>query len=258
MTIVLEELVARDERRRTFRAQQRLTLAYPALLLAFMVALYVLASWYLVPQMARVFKDFGTTLPLMTKFAVAVFSPLGGLIALVVLAIVVAAGILCHSLRSRAVWAQEALYAVPLVGPRWRYEGLTDLATLMAILLDQEVPLPQALRVTAEGLQEADLKEGCRLAADAVESGTPLSECVRRFPQFHRGLEPLVEWGERMPALADSFRAATTMFDAQAQVRSWLIDGVILPLAVVIVVVFVGFFILALFLPLLSLIQMLT
>ena len=111
----------------------------------------------------------------------------------------------------------------------------------MAILLEQEVPLPQALRVTADALQEADLKQGCRLAADAVESGEPLSECVARLRQFHRGLGPFVQWGEQTPALAESFRAATAMFDAQARVRTWLLDGVALPFTFVLIVTFVGF-----------------
>ena len=189
LTIVLEELVARDDRRRAARQQLRLTLAYPSFLLALLVALYVLACFFIVPQFGRIFRDFNTSLPLMTKAILWAFSPTGGLIALVVAGVIVGLGMLHSTLRSRGVWAQKLLYAIPVVGPGWRYQGLTDLCTLMAILLEQEVPLPQALRVTAEALQEADLKQGCRLAADAVETGEPLSECVRGSASSTAGLD---------------------------------------------------------------------
>ena len=258
LTVALEELVARDDRRRAIRQQLRLTLAYPALLLGLVVALYALAGFFIVPQFGRIFADFGTTLPPLTRAVLWAFSPTGGLIALIVVGVLVGLAVLCYGLRSQEVWAQKLLYAVPVVGPAWRFHGLTDLGTLMALLVEQEVPLPQALRVAADSLQEADLKQGCRLAADAVESGQPLSECVARLRQFHRGLEPFVRWGEQTPALAESFRAATAMFDAQARVRSWLLDGVALPFTFLLIVGFVAFWCIGVMLPLVALIQLLS
>ncbi len=258
LSIVLEELVAREQRRKNIRQQLRLTLAYPAFLLGLVVALYALASFWVVPQFGQVFADFNTTLPSLTRTVLWTFSPTGALIALIGTALLVGLGMLCYGLRSQEVWAQKVLYAVPVVGPAWRFHGLTDLGTLMALLVEQEVPLPQALRVAADALQEADLKQGCRLAADAVESGEPLSECVARLRQFHRGLGPFVQWGEQTPALAESFRAATAMFDAQARVRSWLLDGVALPFTFVLVVGFVAFWCIGLMLPLVALIQSLS
>jgi len=258
LTIVLEELVAREDRRRAIRQQVRLTLAYPTLLLGLVVALYALAGFWIVPQFGRVFADFNTSLPSMTRAVLWAFSPTGALIALIVVGVFVGLAVLCYGLRSRDPWVQRVLYAIPVVGPAWRFHGLTDLGTLMAILLEQEVPLPQALRVAADALREADLKQGCRMAADAVESGEPLSECVRRLRQFHRGLGPFVQWGEQTPALAESFRAATAMFDAQARVRTWLLDGVALPFTFALIIGFVGFWCIGLMLPLVALIQRLS
>ena len=48
------------------------------------------------------------------------------------------------------------------------------------------------------------------------------------------------------------------MFDAQAGVRTWLLDGVLLPVTFVLVVSFVAFWWIGLFLPLISLIQKLS
>lgn len=255
LTVALEELVARDDRRRAARQRLRLTLAYPSLLLALVVALYVFGSFCIVPQYRRFVADFGAALPRLTQVFLWVFSPIGGVVALILVGMLVGLAVLFRTLRSQHPWVQRILYAVPLVGPGWRYGGLTDLAALMATLLEQEVPLPQALRVTADALQEADLKQGCRRAADAVESGQPLSECVARLRQFHRGLEPFVRWGEQTPALAESFRAATAMFDAQAWARAGLLDGVVLPVAFLVVVGCIVFWYSAMMLPLVSLIH---
>jgi type II secretory pathway component PulF len=258
LSIVLEELVAREQRRKNIRQQLRLTLAYPVVLLGVLRLLCAFATLFIAPQYGRLMGDFGADLPVVTRVFLWSFSPASGLGVLVLMAALAALGIACFSLRSRAAWAQELLYWVPLVGPAWRHDAISDLAALVAILLEQEVPLPQALRLAAEALQEADLKEACRGAAEAVESGQPLSECLGRFEQFPSGLRPFVEWGERTPALAESFRAAAAMFDAQARVRTRLLEGVLLPFAFLAVVGFLAFWYTALMLPLVSLIQSLS
>ena len=87
---------------------------------------------------------------------------------------------------------RRVFYAVPLVGPVWRWAGLFNFSRLMALLLGQQVPLPSALRLTAAGLRESDLAAACREAAEEVEAGRSLSECLAEFWQFPPSLRPLV------------------------------------------------------------------
>ena len=135
---------------------------------------------------------------------------------------------------------------------------LAQFARLMGLLLDEQVPLPDALRLTAEGLRDADLAWGCRRVADDVENGQVLYERMAAMRQFPPSMIPLVEWGQRAPALPDGFRAAAEMFEGRVQSQGSLLEAILLPIMFLLIIAFMGMFIIAMFLPLISLIQRLS
>jgi type II secretory pathway component PulF len=128
----------------------------------------------------------------------------------------------------------------------------------MRLLLELEVPLPQALRAVSSGVREGDLREACRSLAECVEAGIPLSEAIERFREFPATFRPLVRWGERTPALADAFRGTAEMCEGRLRFQGLFADAIILPIMLLVVMLFVGFFIVAFMLPLISLIQKLS
>ena len=125
---------------------------------------------------------------------------------------------------------------------------------LMALLLEEEVPLPEALRLTSIALQGTVLARPCRTAAAAVEEGTPLDQAlaVAGFPD---SLTVLVAWGQQKTCLAEAFRAAAEAFEARTNSQSALLNMLVLPMIYMLIVTFVGFTIIALMMPLMSLIS---
>jgi type II secretory pathway component PulF len=153
---------------------------------------------------------------------------------------------------------QRALYRVPFVGPIWRLRGLAEFSRLMCLLLELKVPLPQALRSAAAGVREGDLRVAARALAEVVESGVPLSEALKRFREFPATFRPLVQWGEQSAALADAFRGTAEMCHGRLRFHGLFTDAVLLPIMLLVVVFFVGCFMVAFMLPLISLIQRLS
>jgi type II secretory pathway component PulF len=150
------------------------------------------------------------------------------------------------------------LRRLPIVGPLLRWTHLAQFARLMAMLLDQRVPLPDALRLTAAGLHDSDLAHGCRQVAADVESGRVLYESMAAQRQFPASLIPVVEWGQRAPALPDAFRAAADMFEGRIRSQGSLLEAILLPIIVLVITAYVGMFVISLFLPLISLIERLS
>lgn len=252
---VLQEALAMERSRGQIRRSVWLSLAYPTLLFAMIVFVFALFSLRIVPPFVAIFRDFGMQLPAITQALLWVCNPTAGMGAILLLMLMVGVALFLSVSRPNTTWAQEALYAVPIVGAMWKRYGLAEFARLMALSLDMEMPLPAALRLTADAVREADLKRACRRAAERIENGTSLTEAMAASGTFPRRLQPLVEWGQRTPALADSFRAAAEMFEGEVGVQRTLLDVVILPIMLVVVVGYVGFFILALMLPLVTLIS---
>jgi len=253
---VLEEFVDLQRAQIELRWRLWLSLAYPIVLLSILTLLLAFLQFVLTPAFVRIFNDFQTQLPLMTQFFLRTAGPAtwflaGGLLLLATVVLLLAA-------MPKAAWVPPLLYGVPLIGPLWRFGRLVQFSRLMAVLLEQEVPLPEALRLSAAGVRDAYLAEGCRWVADGVEAGRPLAECLTSQRRFPPSMIPLVDWGQRASAMADAFRASAEMFEGRVQTQGIFLETVLLPLTFLVIVLFIGFFIVAMFLPLISLFQALT
>ena len=253
---VMEELVELAHRQVELRRRVWLGLAYPIVLLSLLSVLFVLLQGVIVPQFVAIFKDFAVDLPQMTRLFLWTMGPGAWLLALTTVALPVAAFVL--PLLSGQKWASRILYLVPLLGPLWRWSRLAEFSRLMAILLEQKVALPEALRLASAGVADGYLAGGCREVATEVEQGRLLCASLASKRQFPPSLIPLVEWGQQTPAVPEAFRAAAEMFEGRTESQGVFLETIALPVTFLVIVIFTGFAITAMFLPLISLIQKLS
>ena len=99
---------------------------------------------------------------------------------------------------------------------------------------------------------------GCCRVADDVEQGRALDETLAARRQFPASLIPVIQWGQQAPALADAFRAAAEMFEGRVRSQGTLMEAMLLPIMFLAILIFVGFFVIAMFMPLFSLITKLS
>jgi type II secretory pathway component PulF len=253
---VLEEFIDLQRSETELRRQVRLSLAYPIVLLVFVSILPILFQVALLPQFAGMFREFDLELPAMTQLFLAFPSSAGWVVAG---GIVGLAGImLLLGTMPGLPWLSWLLCGIPLIGPVWRFSRLAQLCRMMGVLLQQKVPLPDALRLAAAGLRDADLASCCRRMADEVEAGHPLSECLAHRPQFPASMIPLIQWGQKTPAMADAFHASAEMFQGRTQSEVLLLETILVPILFLLVVGFILSFIIAMLLPMISLITSLS
>ncbi|MCL4192864.1 MAG: type II secretion system F family protein [Thermoguttaceae bacterium] len=251
---VLEHFVALQRTRADLRRRLWSVLAYPAILLIIMLLIYVLFNMYIILQFARIYEDFGTELPALTQAVIwssrsGSWGLVGGLLAIALF--VVLAGV--------TPWGpHRALYALPVIGPLWRSRRLVEFSRWMGLLLELGVPMPQALRWTAQAASDSTFRRACRLASEQVESGRSLAEAMGLFSAFPPTLRPMVAWGETTSNLPEAFRAAAELYEGRMGIQSTLLEVLALPIVLLLIIGFVGTVIIALFLPLISLIHNLT
>ena len=249
---VLGEFAALQRERSDLSWRIGISMAYPLLMVLGLTLLFIFCGIVIVPQFVEVFEDFETDLPMMTQSFIAM-SQGGSRLLLVILAMAMPA-LFCWAVLPRPPWAEQYLFRVPFLGPVWRWQGLVEFSRLMGMLLAQDVPLPEALRLTGDGMRAADLKAACLESAVRIEAGTPFADCVKRQRAFPPSLEPFVDFGSQSSRPADGFEAAAEAFQSRIDVDAGLWEIVIPPMMLVLVGGFVGFMVISLFLPLLSLI----
>jgi general secretion pathway protein F len=133
---------------------------------------------------------------------------------------------------------------------------------LLALLLDSELPLPQALELAGRGCQDSILEYGSAKAAASVRAGAALSDALAARRQFPRSVGPIVRWGEQAAAqnqpttaLSDALRTAAEMFDGRLDAQLALLRAIVPPLTFVFVLWGSMFIVSATLLPMISLIE---
>jgi type II secretory pathway component PulF len=252
----LEEYVDLERSQSELRRRLLSRLLYPFFLLVVLTALAVLTRTYIISAFERIFEDFKVELPMMTVWFIRTSWPaMWGM--LLLLCLLIATPMLA-AMASRASLLWSVMYKIPMIGPLLRWSHLAQFARLMGLLTEQRVPLPDALRLTSAGLRDANLATKCQLAADDVENGWSLAESMSSHRRFPTSMIPLIEWGQRAPALPDAFRAIAEMFEGRARSQGSMLETILLPIMLFAIISSVGAFIIAMFLPLIELIKKLS
>jgi general secretion pathway protein F len=242
-----------------FRATVLSALLYPAVVLVLGIGLLVFVSVHVLPMYVGVFDQMKLTLPRLTKILVFIGqNPLEILVlplAILIGGLLIARWLFRTSAGGRVLWARF-VYAMPLIGGLMRSARLAAFVDLLGILVDQAIPLPEALRLAAAASTDPLVTEGAADIEHDLRQGVPLHEALLR----QRLVPDLVVWmtgfGEKQGTLGTTLHHLAQMYRRQAEARTTLLRTVLPPLLTVfLAVVLAGLFIFGLLGPLFNLLE---
>ncbi len=280
------ELLGRFAQYSVIRAELKrrlwVSLAYPVLTAILALALFGAVSLFFVGQFEAIYRDFNMPIPRLTMAVIdvahvvrTIWIPVltvGGALLLTWISV----RVLLSPPRRRSLANR-----IPLLGTVWRSISLAEFCHLLALLLESHLPMPEALRLTGEGVQDAEIDSSCRAMARDVESGQPLSLAIKQrgthqalmykskywltplsFALRERGahllgLAGLVRWAEHQKSLPEVLHMAGSMFEVRARSQA-VFAGTVLNFLCVLLVFSVVLVIPALILPLITLISKLS
>jgi type II secretory pathway component PulF len=224
-----------------FRSNLVSALLYPLIVFIMGFSLIVLLSFYVLPIYVQIFAEFRMKLPLMTEilvfvsrhpFQILILPPL-----VLITAVLVQRFWLRRTPEGRMTWAR-IVYSLPIFGYMLRAARLAGFTDLLGILVDQKVPLPEALSLAAETSSDPLLMEGGRLLERDIRQGVPLGPALKN----QRLMPELVIWmvglGERQGNLGAALHQVAEMYRRQAEMRAAFLRVVLPP----ILIIFVGMF----------------
>jgi type IV pilus assembly protein PilC len=244
------------ENRRAARQHWRAVLAaltYPAIVIILAACVFLLFAIVLVEPFKRMFEEFGLKLPALTVHLFWICDVVSHLAPPCLAGIAIAAvGLRLIGGRAGCSWL---LGNLPLVGLPWHWSGVAEMLRCLSLLVGHRVPLPEALRLTADGIADAYVARQCRALAQRVERGQSLTMSLINLRSLPLSIVPLVRWGEQGDLLSEGLRSAAEMIEGRLSLRTATLVQIVPPLVYVMILVFVGSGIGALFLPMIALIQ---
>lgn len=196
-------------------------IAYPLATLAGTYLLFLFLTLHVAPDFRAMIIDMGIRLSPNSQ-AVFWFTEHVPRLSLIALGVVAAGLLLARLIGGRAGWS-HLVSSLPLFGPLWHWGGSSELLRALALMLEHRIPLPQALKLTGEGVSDAALAGQCFKLAERVEQGTELSRAMQKSPALPPSIFPIIRSGERAGNVPAALGAAADMLEARLQTQSSLV-----------------------------------
>ena len=251
--VVLTEWVENRWAARNRWREVAAALAYPLISLALAVAVFLFLTMFVVPPFKTMFTEFGLRLPVPTLVLFWMSDVASPLMLVGTAAIVLGAGAV--RLFGGGGAYSQLVGALPIVGKLWYWSGSAEGLRAVGLLVENQIPLPQALTLSAGGISDAYTSHACRQLGQRVEAGQPLWEALHRTRLFPMSIIPVIRQGEQHGTLDSAFRTAAKMLEDRVNNRSFLVIQILPPLVFVAIALLIGMTITALYLPMIGLIQ---
>lgn len=243
--------LAKLEISRTLAFQRILqTMTYPCILFVSSVFLLWNVLTVTTPQFKAIFDDFGTGLPAMTAWVIQVSNAVRSPVFLLGLAVFVLSLYISIKTLFPRFWL-----CVPVLGHIGRCLNTTWMLRQLANHVSRNMPLPEALEECGKAMRNSAYRRDCRSAAAAARNGMPLTEIVIRYYWlFPTWLSPMIAVDDTRESLAKSLRRAAETVEQQQDGSTLTLQTISLPLYLMLMFSVTGFFVTAMFMPLLKLI----
>jgi len=237
-----------------------LCLLYPAILLLAALVLVAFLFMGLVPTFRKIFEDFGTELPKVTEMMIGISDITVPLIQswYITLPVLIAVLTVARSLLRTFIGPsglRRLLYEVPVIGRMLKLAALSEFCHLLALLVENRTPLPRAFDLVSVGVRDPNLSLGAAEAAAHLTRGIPATRLGAFVHELPDELLRISGWESGEQDLADSLRAASDVFCIQSEVTARAAAGFVGPVAVLAVALGMGFFVIAMFMPLMKLLN---
>lgn len=252
----LNGLVDQDRSYRDAWRQLVLALAYPLTLVVLTITLLLLALLLIVRPMKEIFADFGTELPVATQMWIQLSDALPEL--LLVISVSLALSLIALRLIGGRIGWSRFISGIPLFGNMIHLAGVSQMLRMLEVLVSQNLPLGEALRLTSSGAADANMQFVSQWLAKGVEAGVPLSDLMEATPRLPTVIVPIIRWGEKHGALGDAIRSSYDLLEGSIRHRGSMVATLLGPLMLIFVGVGIGLLAVSMFMPLVSLIQNLT
>jgi type IV pilus assembly protein PilC len=225
---------------------------YPLFVLLFMMAATSFLLIFIVPKFEKIFADFskhmpGFRLPEETELFISVGRWFVKYALLVVASAFAVVALLIAS--STACWY------CPGVSRLYRMHARGRLLRMLAIMLDAGDTVPEALTLLVDSRYfKGTVQRRLRKVRAAIEHGEPLPESLHREGLLPNSMLPLLQAAERARNLPWAMLELGDHLGRRSVNLSERITAAVFPLTVILTGIVVGFVIIALFMPLVTLI----
>ena len=259
MELVLVRLADFQEKAQKLKNKVVSAMFYPIIVLIIAVAIMAFLLVYIVPKFEQIFADMlgGQALPGLTQFVINVSKIVQNqwyLIIGLVVAVIVGINIAGRNPKGRAVIDAIKL-KIPLFGDLIRKGAIARFSRTLGTLVTSGVPILQALNITRDTAGNVTLSNAIQKVHDSVKEGESIVTPAEKSGIFPPMVISMIDVGEETGQLPEMLLKIADVYDDEVDNTVAGLTSLLEPIMIVFLAVVVGTIVIALFLPLISIIQ---
>jgi type IV pilus assembly protein PilC len=233
-------------------------MTYPVVVFTMVIAIVAAMLIFIVPTFANLYASLGGTLPLPTRMLMGASQLLRRFFLIVVLLV----GVLVFlfrkwkaSERGRYRWDWFKL-KVKVFGPLFHKTALSRFSRTLSTLIRAGVPILQALEIVGETVNNLVISRAVRDVQDSVREGESLAAPLSKHSTFPAMVVQMMAVGEETGALDTMLSKVADFYDQEVEAAVASLTSMIEPILIAVMGAAVGGMVIALYLPLFNIINL--
>ncbi|MHC5036886.1 MAG: type II secretion system F family protein [Planctomycetota bacterium] len=230
---------------------------YPAVVVVFAILLVTALLIFIVPRFTALFTEKKIDLPGPTRFLIGIseFVKIYWWLIIIIVMALVGLYLLLNQHPKIRMFLDTLKLRIPVVGGLTQKSAVSRFARTLGTLLASGVPILDALRITRDAIGNARVASELSHIHDGIKEGEPMAVPMADSLIFDDVVVNMVDVGEQTGELDRMLVKVADNYDLEVEVAVDGLVSTIEPLLIVGLGGMVGFIVLALFWPLMKLIQ---
>ncbi|HET7480225.1 MAG TPA: type II secretion system F family protein [Rubrobacteraceae bacterium] len=257
---VLLRVAAQLENDQELRRKVKSAMTYPTavLVIALLAAAFMLI--FIVPIFAKMFADLGGTLPLPTRIAMGASDILTSFYGILVAAALIG-GVMFflrwkNTEQGRKVWGRLILKMPVKIGDIVQKVALARFARTLGTLSAAGVPILQALEITASSSGNWVIENALLRSRDSIRQGIPIYRPLEDEPVFPPMVTRMIAVGEETGNIDGMLTKIAEFYESEVDASVKALTSIIEPLMIVVIGGIVGGIIIAMYLPMFKIFEL--
>jgi type IV pilus assembly protein PilC len=252
---ILDRLATFLEAANRLKKKVKSAMTYPVIVICIAFAITTFLIVQVVPVFGKIFADFGANLPAPTQFLIDVSDFVRGywwLLVMIFVGTFVGIKMFLRTETGTRLWDRWKL-KLPIFGPLVHKICMTRFSRTFAQLIRAGVPILEVMEIVGDTSGNSVVTDAIKHVSADVEKGDHLTNALARQPIFPPMLVRMVGAGESTGKIDAMLEKMADFWDEEIEAILAALTSLIEPLLIVVLGVIVGGIVIAMFLPIFKL-----
>lgn len=254
---ILLRLSAYQEKAHKLKQRVRMALVYPSIIVGVAVSAVTFLLVFVVPTFVDMYRDFNAELPGPTKIILSISEFLTGNILLIAGALVLLIFVFSYFSKTPkgSNLIDKAKLGIPYFGKLYKKSLVGQFTKTLATLLQSGVTLSESMRVLKNSSTNSILTSEVQLMSNAITKGKSLNKSLENSVIFPIIVTQMISVGEETASLDEMLNQVADLFEEEVDIMVEGLTSVIEPVLIVFIGLILGAIIVALYLPIFELVN---